>query len=204
MYIVFEGIDGSGKTTQLARLAAVLASAKVNYTTTAEPTLGKHGQRLRRGGLSLDEERRLFVADRREHTELVLEPSLRSGSLVLSDRSYYSSVAYQGALGGWSSEELLSENSFAPHPDVPLWIDCSPVAAAARVDGRGLGERTDHLAAVRDRYALLGLVRVDGSGSIESVARSIIAACRHPVSGWLMDSGQVYASRRWLAACKCS
>jgi dTMP kinase len=92
-----EGIDGSGKST----LARVLATA-LGATLTSEPTRGPHGTALRQAfaagkRLSLTEERRLFELDRRDHMTTVVRPQLAQGACLVSDRTYFSSAAYQGA-----------------------------------------------------------------------------------------------------------
>ena len=96
--IAFEGLDGSGKSTQLERLAARLRAAGCDVVTTHEPTTFPSGQRIRemaRSGqpLAPEEELRWFVEDRRVHVAEVIAPALRAGQIVLTDRYYVSTVA---------------------------------------------------------------------------------------------------------------
>lgn len=112
MYVIFEGIDGVGKSTQIARLAAACPQAIV----TKEPGGTKLGENLREILLkenSLDKraEILLFLADRAEHFGKIIKPN--SGKMILSDRGFVSGMAYALAGGNFSFEELLSLNKFA-------------------------------------------------------------------------------------------
>lgn len=140
--IVFEGIDGGGKSTQLQTLAERLASTGREVVCSREPTRGPHGMALRRsmaeGRLDPDEELRLFLADRREHVETLIAPALARGALVLLDRYYFSTVAYQGARGLDQGALLSSNEAFAPAPDLLVILDLDPEDGLTRVrKGRG-------------------------------------------------------------------
>jgi len=139
--IAFEGLDGSGKSTQLARLAIHLRAAGCDVVTTHEPTGFPSGQRIRkmaRSGqpLAPEEELRWFVEDRRVHVAEVIAPALRAGQIVLTDRYYLSSVAYQGARG-LDYEQILadSEEEF-PIPDLVLLLVIDPQLAFERLHAR--------------------------------------------------------------------
>ena len=100
--IVFEGLDGCGKSTQLARAAERLCARGLDVVERREPTDGEFGRKIRamaRSGVAVAPETELewFFADRREHMDDVVGPALAAGRIVLSDRSYISTVAYQGA-----------------------------------------------------------------------------------------------------------
>jgi len=136
--IVLEGIDGSGKTTQANLLAAALKGRGYGVLLTREPSDGPRGQEVRRylqgvsRRLSPEEELNLFLADRREHVQTTVRPALDRGVVVISDRSYYSSVAYQGALG-LDPERIRSLNEeVAVKPDLVLLLRLSPAEALAR------------------------------------------------------------------------
>ncbi len=138
LFIVFEGIDGSGKTT-LARLLKEKLTAKgLDVLLTCEPTNGKWGKRLRESfnadkRLSLEEELDLFLKDRREHVETVIKPALLKGSVVICDRYYYSTMAYQGARG-MDVKEIASRNqAFAPEPDIVFLLRLNPEMALKRI-----------------------------------------------------------------------
>lgn len=139
--IVFEGIDGAGKSTQVRRLTEKLRELGFVVRVDREPTDGPHGRRLRasatEGRLSASEELELFIADRREHVSHFIEPGLKAGEVVILDRYYFSNAAYQGSRGlDW--EEILRRNEeFAPPPDLLLWLDLAPELSGGRIRGRG-------------------------------------------------------------------
>ena len=121
MYILFEGIDGVGKSTQIARLAAAYPQAIV----TKEPGGTKLGENLREILLKenyLDKraEILLFLADRAEHFRKIIKPNL--DKMILSDRGFVSGMAYALAGGNFSFEELLSLNKFALQGNFPQKI----------------------------------------------------------------------------------
>lgn len=145
--IALEGVDGSGKSTQAGLLAASLEKDGHPVVLTREPTDGPAGQQLRsylKGPgrhLSPEEELKLFMEDRRGHVSQTISPSLARGKIVISDRYYYSSVAYQGALGLDPDDILAANQSFAPAPDL-VFILVLPVAEALhRLARKGKGAR---------------------------------------------------------------
>ena len=104
LLIVFEGLDGCGKSTQLDLLCARLRAAQHEVIPTKEPTDGPVGRRIREMARSQtrvtpEQELEWFMEDRREHVSEVVEPGLAAGAIVLSDRYWLSNVAYQGARG---------------------------------------------------------------------------------------------------------
>jgi dTMP kinase len=140
--LAFEGLDGCGKTTQVERLVRTLRAAGCDALATAEPTGGAWGRRIRamaRGGTRVapEEELRWFVEDRREHAQQVLRPALAEGRVVVTDRYYLSSVAYQGARGlDWRQILAESEAEF-PLPDLVVLLEVEPALGLARVGQRG-------------------------------------------------------------------
>lgn len=139
--IALEGIDGSGKSTQAELLAASLKKDGHPVVLTREPTSGPAGQQLQsylRGPgrhLTPEEELNLFIQNRRGHVAQVVSPALARGKIVITDRYYYSSVAYQGALGLNPDAILAANLSFAPAPDL-VFIMVLPLAAALQRLGR--------------------------------------------------------------------
>ena len=175
--IAFEGLDGCGKSTQLERLAARLRGAGCDIVTTREPTEFPSGQRIRemaRSGEELEpeEELRWFVEDRRAHVDEVIVPALRADRIVLTDRYYLSTVAYQGARG-LDYEQILadSEDEF-PIPDLVLLLEIDPQIAFERVHARGSviegvfeqREFLSRVASVFDALDCTYLERVPGDG----------------------------------------
>ena len=121
MYILFEGIDGAGKSTQIARLAAAYPQAIV----TKEPGGTKLGENLREillkeNDLDKRAEILLFLADRAEHFGKIIKPNL--DKMILSDRGFVSGIAYALAGGNFSFEELLNLNKFALQGNFPQKI----------------------------------------------------------------------------------
>ena len=121
MYVIFEGIDGAGKSTQIARLAAAYPQAIV----TKEPGGTKLGENLREillkeNDLDKRAEILLFLADRAEHSGKIIKPN--SDKMILSDRGFVSGMAYALAGGNFSFEELLNLNKFALQGNFPQKI----------------------------------------------------------------------------------
>ncbi len=144
LLLVIEGIDGAGKTTQAERLAQALTSQGHDVVRSSEPTNGPHGTRLRQsmaqGRLEPEEELELFLADRLDHVTNLILPSLKSGKMVILDRYYFSTVAYQG-VRGFEPDTLLARNeAFAPEPDLLFILDLDPGAGLTRIhQGRAAG-----------------------------------------------------------------
>lgn len=185
-FIVFEGIDGTGKSTQLQLLAEELIKRNVQVVTTREPTQGPYGMKIRelyrdRTGCSPEEELGLFIADRRMHVEKILQPALQEGKVVLCDRYFLSTAAYQGA-NGLQVSEILAQNSFAPDPDLALLFEAPISLGIERITGsRGdiLNdfEKAESLAKVAEIFRTLNLPyirRIDASQTIETVRKNIL------------------------------
>jgi len=144
--IAIEGIDGSGKTTQAHLVQATLQARKLVVYREKEPTTGQFGQMLRdsalTGRLSLEEEVEVFIKDRREHVETKINPALADGHIVICDRYYFSSMAYQGA-HGIDPEDIMRRNElFAPEPDLLVILDIEPKLGLERIRTRG--DRANH------------------------------------------------------------
>ena len=167
LLVVFEGIDGAGKSTQIRGLAERLAAGHVPHVMSREPTDGPHGRRLRAsatlGRLPPEVELATFLADRQEHVDGLILPALAAGKVVVLDRYYFSTAAYQGARG-FDWQDILQRNeAFAPEPDVVFWFDLSPEASQQRIGGRGEAvtafEQLESLRQVADIYAAIAKTR---------------------------------------------
>jgi dTMP kinase len=138
--VVLEGIDGSGKSTLQQRLAEWCRARGLACTTSQEPTHGPHGRALREsartGRLSLKEEMELFEKDRAEHAATLIRPALARSEIVILDRYYFSTAAYQGARGADPAEIIARNEAFAPVPDLVLLLDLDPAAGTGRILGR--------------------------------------------------------------------
>ena len=138
MYVIFEGIDGAGKSTQIARLAAAFPQAIV----TKEPGGTKLGENLREillkeNDLDKRAEILLFLADRAEHSGKIIKPN--SDKMILSDRGFVSGMAYALAGGNFSFEELLSLNKFALQGNFPqkiVFFKADESTLRSRLDSR--------------------------------------------------------------------
>lgn len=141
IFIVIEGIDGTGKSTQSKRLAEWFRSRGREVLLSREPTDGPWGKKLREsattGRLSAEEELECFLNDRREHVEMSIKPALAQGKVVILDRYYFSTMAYQGARGFDPAEIRLRNEAFAPQPDLLLILDLSVESAHGRIGARG-------------------------------------------------------------------
>ena len=199
--VAFEGIDGAGKTTQVRLLEARLRNDGIPFISTKEPTQGSWGQKIRSsaqsGRMSPADELDAFVRDRREHVAGLIEPSLAAGKVVIVDRYYLSTVAYQGARG-LDPAALLALNSFAPAPDVLIILDVEPSLGLQRIRQRGdradLFELEEELAKARAIFRALdlpGLHLIDGTLPIESLHADISAAV---LSAWHQPSAATQRS----------
>jgi dTMP kinase len=133
-----------------------------------------------------EEELAWFVADRREHVEREIEPALAAGRIVLSDRYFLSTVAYQGARGLDPERLLADAEADFPLPDLALVLEIPPSAGLARVGARGgvaepAFEDAAFLAAVAAIFRDLArpyLAHVDASGPVDGVRRAVAACVR--------------------------
>lgn len=193
-FIVFEGIDGAGKSTQIALLREELSRRGINTDSSAEPTTLPTGKELRRA-LSGELKRtplemaEMFATDRVAHN-LEIEKQLSEGITVISDRYYYSSLAYQGAELGYETVARLNlDNEGIRRPDICVFLDLSPESSLERIGGRGesveIYENLEYLTKTRkmffDVFERLrergeNIAVIDASGSVEKVAESVIAA----------------------------
>jgi len=149
LFITFEGIDGSGKSTQAKLLAKTLEDSGRNVILTREPG-GSSGAELIRKLLvegppnrwSAETELLLFTAARRDHIEKTINPSLAAGKIVISDRYADSTRVYQGVTRGElrSSVDKLHELMIVKEPDLTFIIDMDPSVALKRGLSRNSGE----------------------------------------------------------------
>jgi len=170
-YIAFEGIDGSGKSTQLDLLRGYLRRRFYTAIGLEEPTYGRWGREIRKHietgrPLSVERQQRMFTLDRRQHVKEKLRPLLRlvresPTFLILQDRTYLSAAAYQAT--GFSREELrtliAAQTEFAPEPDIFILLDLSVDVAMGRLHCLKVStsqfERKDILEAAKRRYRIL-------------------------------------------------
>ncbi len=139
--IAIEGVDGSGKTTVSALLAQYLGERGLLCTLSKEPTGLGFGRRLREsaktGRLSVEDELDLFLRDRMDHARRSIRPALAAGAVVILDRYYWSTAAYQGARGVDPAGIIAANEVEVPRPNLVLLLDVPAEAGLARVRVRG-------------------------------------------------------------------
>ena len=184
LFFVFEGIDGAGKTTQAFRLQDRLEAAGREALYVKEPTSGFWGQKIRRiaesgrEGISPDEELDYFIQDRREDVERNIAPALARGAVVIADRYFYSTIAYQSVLGV-SPEEIRRRNLDFPVPRLVFLLEIPPELSQVRIT-RHRGEKANQgyeqldflrrVASVFDGLDDPNLVRLPGDLGEDEVA----------------------------------
>jgi dTMP kinase len=203
-FIVLEGIDGAGTTTQTQRLGERLRSDGTTVKLTREPSDGPIGSLVRQvltGRVVVPAGRApgwttmalLFAADRMDHVESEIEPFLAHGGVVVSDRYDASSLAYQSVSSGRGGEAAVSWirelNKHAPRPDLTIVLDLPSDLAAARRETRGeaaqLYEQNEVQRALAAFYRDLAkhmpndrVVIIDARGAIDDVHARVYAAYR--------------------------
>ena len=197
-FITFEGIDGSGKSTQLRMLAYELADRGFDVVTTCEPGGTPLGRLLRQAFLESAEtvvpmaELLSFAADRAQHVESLIKPALAAGRTVISDRYADATCAYQGAGRGFSVDDVKAVIALATQglvPDLTLFFDITVDEAIRRMSDRDevhtkknrMDEETaEFYSRVRDAY--LGIAKrepgrfhiIDGGESAEDIHQHVL------------------------------
>lgn len=185
VFIVFEGIDGSGKDTHIKLLSEELRQQGQSVLETAEPSGNEVGALLRRyqrksgKRLPAETEALLYTADRYEHVRNIVEPALKKGQIVMSNRYFYSTLAYQGAMGV-DLDWIREMNRFAPKPDAAILLDILPEFSLQRLRRRRtVFEQLENLRRVREIYVRLvkggELVRVDADRPKRVVQAELLA-----------------------------
>lgn len=210
MLIVFEGGEGSGKTTQLGRshdwLMNQFDGSSFTVVKTREPGGTELGQQIRKLLLHPDlaeptqnrAELLLFAADRAQHVEGFLRPALRRGALVLCDRFTDSTVAYQGYGRGLDLALIHQLNQIATgglEPDLTLWLDVDVTTGLSRAQRRGSADRMEQNQVefhqrVRQGFCELAAAypqrirRVDANRSADEVFQDVQQILQEAIAQW--------------------
>lgn len=194
MFVAFEGVDGAGKSTQVKLLGEHLERSGREVVICREPGGTSLGEELRRilldpgsGDLQPEVEVLLFMAARAQLCNKIIRPELESGKAVISDRFLWSSVVYQGVVGGLGVEEVLSIGRVATRgllPELTFLVDLDPAASHSglddgdRMESRGI----EFQRRVRDGFLALAeefkdsFILIDGGASIDQVHQQVLDA----------------------------
>jgi dTMP kinase len=183
--IVFEGIDGAGKSTQAEIILKKLDGRGYSVVYFREPSDSKWGQEIKKkaqfaDSLTPEEELELFQKDREENVKNNLRPSLERKDIVILDRYYFSTIAYQGAKG-IDPESIRERNeAFAVRPDLVFVLDVAAGQGLYRIEDRGqkdmLFEREEYLVKVRQLFKSFkgdNIYHIDAAKSVEHIAEQI-------------------------------
>jgi dTMP kinase len=201
LFVTFEGIDGSGKSTQMELCAKALEAAGYSVVLTRNPGGTEFGLELRqillhsKGNVFPMSELLLFIADRAQHMDEVVAPALKAGKIVLCDRHIDSTLAYQGYGRGLSLHTIEELNTIALQGRIPDWtllFDGDPTVLAQRVNNRGQadrmeGEKADFHRRVREGYLAVaqqhpGRIKVfNALDSVEALHQQVMAALEAPL-----------------------
>jgi len=183
VFICIEGLDASGKTTHAHRLVRSLLERGYEAIYTTEPSSGQIGKFVRKHILQRKErvstvvEALLFAVDRLDHVERIIKPAIKKGKVVVSDRYFYSSLAYQGATG-LNLDWIEEINRFALSPDLAIYIDVPPEIVIKRLKReKSVMENLQTQRRVREVYIKLvndeRLVLINGNRTKHEVAKDV-------------------------------
>ena len=188
MLIAIEGIDGSGKSTIANYLKEELEKEGFRVVVYKEPTNSVHGQKIRQSfnnRLDAHKELELFLLDRKHDVEKNILPALKKGYIIVMDRYYYSTIAYQGARGIDIDKIKKMNEKIAPKPDLVIILDVKPEIGIRRIKERGdkpnKFEDLEYLEKVRKIFLELkddNIVIVDANKNIEFVKNEVLRAIK--------------------------
>jgi dTMP kinase len=190
-FIVFEGIDGSGKTTLSKMLQEYLREKGFETVWYREPGDSEWGRKIRdlansNDSIPIEEELNYFVEDRKYTVKNYITPAREQGKIMILDRYFYSTACYQGARGLDVKRILDTNRDFAPEPDCVLLIDVTVETAMERINQNRdstalLFEKKEYLEAVRQRYLALegdNICPINGNNTIDTVFADIKKALK--------------------------
>jgi len=187
MFIVFEGIDGTGKTTMAKYVVDSLKKEQYDVVFLQEPSDSKWGRELKEISnkknieITPEEELYIFVQDRKEDVKKNILPALERNRIIIMDRYYYSSCAYQGAKGLDFKKIKEDNEKFAPLPDMVFLLDCPVEVALQRIRSNRDNnftnfEKKEYLKKVREMYNSFNdenIIRIDASQNLDEVIKIV-------------------------------
>jgi dTMP kinase len=197
--VAIEGIDGAGKTTQARMLYSYLKNKGIDTILSKEPTESVYGRKIRelaqgkRESTHPLEEYQLFVQDRKLHVNNVIQPALAEKKIVILDRYYFSTMAYQGAIGLDPATIRTENENFCPIPKIVFLVMIPPGLGLGRIrEGRketpNAFEQQENLKKVAEIFDSLNspaIERIDGTASIEQVHRTMITRVNALIATYL-------------------
>ena len=186
--LAFEGIDGAGKTTQARLLYEYLKKSGFDVIATKEPTDSIYGIKIKklamgeRLSVKPQDEYNLFINDRRVHVQNLIRPALERKQIVILDRYYFSTIAYQGAIGLDLEMIRLDNEAFAPLPEIVFFLKIPPRVGIRRIqksrnEEPNLFEQEEYLSRVEAVFVSLKddyIVPINGVEEIEKIHRTIV------------------------------
>jgi len=184
--IAIEGIDGAGKTTQAATLYQYLRDRGYRVLLLHEPTNSIFGRKIKESAVNGRhdpyEELNYFIEDRRYDVAKNIEPALREKSIVIMDRYYFSTIAYQGARGIDLDQIKAMNEKISPKPDLTIVLDVAPNIGLSRIKQRGNStpnhfERKTYLTKVQEIFKSMkdpSIQIIDGARNTHEIADEIL------------------------------
>ena len=186
-FIVLEGLDGSGKTTQAILLKEFLDKKGYDAILLREPTEGSSGKKIRhllsngRKGISPQEELNLFIEDRKENLKKNITPAMKENKVIVQDRYYFSTIAYQGALGIEPQQIRAMNEAFALKPDLVFYLEIKPGLGLKRIETgrkekRDAFEKENYLLKVKEIFDSFNdsfIEKINGSLPLDSIQKNI-------------------------------
>jgi dTMP kinase len=197
--VAIEGIDGSGKTTQAQMLYTYLKTRKIKTILSKEPTESIYGRKIkklaqgRRESTDPYDEYRLFLEDRKLHVKEVIKPALEQKKIVILDRYYFSTMAYQGAVGLDPTTIRAENEKFSPIPEVIFLITIPPAMGIDRIRNRrkeipNAFECKENLEKVADIFNTITspiMTSIEGTAPIDQVHKCIITHIERLITKYL-------------------
>lgn len=204
IFIVFEGIDGCGKDTHIQILSDKLVSMGFNVVKTYEPWESEEAflvKKIAQDGnrdITPDDEAELYLLDRYKHAQKVINPAINEGKIVLCNRYYYSTMAYQGALGADPLRIKEENEKLVPLPDLVIMLKIRVEEGIRRIHSRGkaIAKGYEELEFLRKVSSIIYNIKghmiktVDTERPFRMVAEEIFAEVKRVIADKMGFNGQ--------------